>query len=274
MLKLLACLLMLIDHIGLFFASSLPDELVLFMRAAGRLAFPIFAWQLARGFTRTRNQASYFTRMAIFAFLAELVIKKAFALQGWPMDWSNVLFTFALAIGLLSGYQLATRSFHDMIASLKPVSPTPSTAPAPSRFDVRINLGGITLDPRLGLVLGSTMVVLAVVATILLKPDYGLFGLAAVLIFYLVQENYPDRDQAGKAVQFFILLNALFVLLRIFLLNWPVDWAILQLFSILAVPLCGRLERNKRPPALVKYFFYLFYPLHIYLLSILRLLIS
>ncbi len=273
MLKYLACLLMLIDHVGLFFAHRLPEELVLLLRSTGRLAFPIFAWLVARGYARTRNQARYFTRMVVFALLAELVIKKAFSLQGWPMDWSNVLFTFALALALLSGYQLATCSFHDMIASLRPVSPTPDTAPAPARYHVRLNPRGITLDPRLGLVLGCITIGLVIVTTILLKPDYGFFGLAAVFLFYIAQQKFPEKDQPKRALQLFIMLHAVFLPLRIFCSNWSLDWAILQLFSILALPLCFRYDKTRRPAAWEKYFFYLFYPLHIYLLSWLVLLL-
>jgi hypothetical protein len=270
MLKLIACLLMLIDHIGFYFAGSLPAELVVLMRAVGRLAFPIFAWLVARGYGRTRNQFIYFVRMSAFAVVSEGIIRSGHALIGLTMDWTNVLVTFALAIVVLSGYQLATHSFLDMIASLRPIPPTNNTVPTPPRYDVRINLGGIELDPRIGLPLGVLMMLLAAGATIWLKPDYGLYGIAAVLLFHIIQDRVDEKDQLKWSVQLFILLNALFVPVRVFLMHWPLDWAVLQCLSVLAIPLCYLYDKERRPAPALKYFFYLFYPLHMFLLSLLR----
>lgn len=270
MLKLIACLLMLIDHIGFYFSASLPDDLVLLMRAIGRLAFPVFAWLVARGYSRTRNPFVYFLRMSVFALLSELVIRIGHALIGLQMDWTNVLVTFALALVVISGYRIATRSFLDMIASLRPIAPTTNTLPTPPRFDVRINLGGIELDPRIGLPLGILMILLAAGAAIWLKPDYGLYGLAAVLLFYVIQDRVEENSQMKRSVQFFILLNALFVPVRIFLMRWPLDWTVLQCLSVLALPLCYLLNEGPKPKPALKYFFYVFYPLHLFLLSLLR----
>ena len=66
-LKLLACLLMLIDHVGYLF---FPDLLAL--RAVGRLAFPIFAWQIARGYRHTSHLGRYMGRLFVFALLSQI----------------------------------------------------------------------------------------------------------------------------------------------------------------------------------------------------------
>ena len=59
-LKLLAMAAMLADHIGyLFFPQAL------WMRCVGRLAFPIFAFQVAEGWYRTCNRRRYFLRLAL-----------------------------------------------------------------------------------------------------------------------------------------------------------------------------------------------------------------
>lgn len=50
MLRLLAMLTMLIDHIGVIF---FPDDIIL--RIVGRLAFPLFAWGIARGYRYTSS---------------------------------------------------------------------------------------------------------------------------------------------------------------------------------------------------------------------------
>jgi len=157
---------MLLDHVGYFFAFALPEPLVIVLRTLGRLAFPIFAWSVARGYIRTRNIFHYFLRMSIFAAMTEVLFRLMYACAGMTMASSNVLVTFSLAISLLTGFRMATRSGLDMIASLRPISPTPQTLPTATRFDVRINIGGIELDRRIGLPLGLAIMLLSMALTI------------------------------------------------------------------------------------------------------------
>lgn len=272
MLKLLACLFMLLDHIGYYFHDALPGPLVLVLRGLGRLAFPIFAWSVARGFSRTHNPLVYFVRIAVFAVLTEAAFRFMHARAGLTVSSTNVLVTFALAIVLLSGYRLACHASKDMIASLRPISPTAHPLSPENRFDVRINIGGIELDRRLGLALGLLMMFLAMVAAIFLKPDYGIYGLLTVLLFYAVHDHYPEKLWERRAVQGFVILNILFMIIRIATRETSVDWAILQCLSIAALPFCYALDRNRKPKRLTKYAFYLFYPAHIVILLAIRIL--
>ena len=61
-LKYLACLFMLIDHIGLLL---FPQIVVL--RDIGRLSFPLFAFMLANGYRHTSNYWRYLLRLVVFA---------------------------------------------------------------------------------------------------------------------------------------------------------------------------------------------------------------
>lgn len=63
----LAMLTMLIDHIGLLFFP----QITLF-RSIGRIAFPIFAWGIAKGFHYTSDRRAYFKRLLLFALLSQL----------------------------------------------------------------------------------------------------------------------------------------------------------------------------------------------------------
>jgi hypothetical protein len=67
MVFLLACITMVIDHIGLLFYpwvdlfSWFPWENEL--RVIGRLSFPLFAWGIVRGFRVTRDRTKYLKRL-------------------------------------------------------------------------------------------------------------------------------------------------------------------------------------------------------------------
>ena len=66
-LKIIACVSMLIDHIGIVFVDN-----NLFMRAVGRLAFPIFAFLLVQGLLHTSDVRRYLLRLSIFAVVSEI----------------------------------------------------------------------------------------------------------------------------------------------------------------------------------------------------------
>lgn len=68
-LKILACLLMLLDHIG--FMNLIPGYYTE-LRTIGRLAFPIFCFLLCQGFIHTRSKKNYMIRLGIGALLAEI----------------------------------------------------------------------------------------------------------------------------------------------------------------------------------------------------------
>ena len=92
-LQVLAMVTMLIDHIGL---SLLPD--IQPLRCIGRLAFPIFAWFIAEGYTRTNNFRKYLLRMALFSLLAEIPFNLMHTGDLWMPGHQNVLWTFCIAL--------------------------------------------------------------------------------------------------------------------------------------------------------------------------------
>lgn len=69
--KVIAMVSMVTDHIALYF---LKDDTFLYgvMRCVGRIAFPVFAFLIAEGFTHTRNRMRYFLTLLGFAAVSEL----------------------------------------------------------------------------------------------------------------------------------------------------------------------------------------------------------
>ncbi|MCF8018051.1 conserved membrane protein of unknown function [Petrocella atlantisensis] len=99
-LKIIACLTMLVDHIG---AILYPDMSLL--RMIGRLSFPIFAFLVAEGFHHTQNIKKYGIRLGIFALISEIPYDLAF--RGNLIDFyrQNIFFTLFLGLVCLWLYQ-------------------------------------------------------------------------------------------------------------------------------------------------------------------------
>lgn len=95
-LKLIAMACMLLDHM---WATVIPGNF--WMTCVGRIAFPIFAFQVAEGYAHTKNFKRYLLRMFLFALVSELPFN--LMAGGWWIEpfHQNVMFTFCLALLLL-----------------------------------------------------------------------------------------------------------------------------------------------------------------------------
>ncbi len=165
-LKIIAILTMTIDHIGscfgliykdnkVYFSNILEQDTYSFMRAIGRIAFPIFCYLIAEGFIYTRCLWKYALRLFIFALISQipfnlLLYKNPFYIGGYL----NVYFT--LFIGLVVIF-LADRIIDQW-------KNNPNT-----------------------IYFASCVIILICAMCIaeLLHTDYGAFGVLLIFIFYI-----------------------------------------------------------------------------------------
>ena len=75
LIKLIACITMLIDHTGFVFEeplAAIDPVLPIAFRMIGRLAFPLFAFGVAEGAVRTSSPKKYLLRMFLFMLIAQV----------------------------------------------------------------------------------------------------------------------------------------------------------------------------------------------------------
>jgi len=115
-LKLVAMITMVIDHIGYMFGEELRQPLYFMsyslfgrtdvitpdlFRIIGRIAFPIFAYMVAMGWKHTRSRKKYFQRLCLFGLVSQLPYM--FFNPGMEMHFMrlNVIILFAFSLGAL-----------------------------------------------------------------------------------------------------------------------------------------------------------------------------
>ncbi|MCJ7688602.1 MAG: conjugal transfer protein TraX [Clostridiaceae bacterium] len=236
MLKVIAVLLMLIDHTG---AVIFPDTIIL--RLIGRLSFPIFSYLIVVGYTKTKSFSKYLTRLIIFAGLSQIPFSLAFGDQSSINSFSdffnffiggsdphlNVFFTLALGL-------LAIRTWDKEESEL-----------------VKI----------------FTVLSLAIIANVF-HTDYNMYGIAMILAFYIYRDNKIKTVISQTIV--YILFDAsriLFYVYKFPSITLEIAW-FSQALSLLALIFIFKYNHKKGKD--LKYFFYAFYPLHLLVLGLIR----
>ena len=107
-LKIIALVIMLIDHIGAVIVQrtmSMPgfdhdfwNSLYWPLRNIGRLAFPVFCFLLVEGFIYTSNSKKYLERMLIFAVISEIPFNLGITGELFNLNYQNVFWELALGI--------------------------------------------------------------------------------------------------------------------------------------------------------------------------------
>ena len=145
-LKIIALISMITDHIGYAF---FPDQV--WLRAVGRLAFPLYAFLIAQGFRNTSDVRKYMLRLAIFAVVSEAPFDLVISGRVFSLEQQNVFFTLFFGLMAITLYD---------------------------RFS-REAIAGKAMLP----------VLICALAATLAGSDYGFYGVLMIFVFYVCRDR-------------------------------------------------------------------------------------
>ena len=229
-LKLLAMALMLCDHL---WATVLPGWM--WLTDIGRIAFPIFAFQVAEGFQRTHNRKDYLKRMFLFALISEIPFNYLYYSSPVFPFHQNVMFTFCIAILLM----LALEKLRGK--------------------GTGVYIIAAALSLPVGYFLGTVTMV-----------DYYGSGVVTVLIFYLCRQIPYGwiGEVAGLAFLNCKLLGGMTIPLT--LGSWTLEFPEQGLALLALIPIWLYNGRQGPHSRKIQYACYAFYPAHMLILALLR----
>ncbi|MBQ2668186.1 MAG: hypothetical protein IJF56_06130 [Clostridia bacterium] len=210
MLKLIALITMIIDHVGVIFFPQ-----YIWLRYIGRLSMPIYAFLLVQGYKHTRSFTRYVIRLAVFALLSEVPYDLLFRRTWLEFGNQNILFTLLTALLVMKLLDASAKSRNIFL------------------FLAALCVG---------------------ILPYFLHFDYGVYGVLAVLCFFLFQK-YRGID----AISYSALTYGYYMYYG----NATQLWSIASVLPVL-------LYNGKRGRVSLKYLFYAAYPVHLLLLYAIR----
>ena len=205
------------------------------MTYIGRMAFPIFAFQIAEGVVHTSNFKKYALRLLGFAVITEIPFNLFYSSRWFNPYHQNVLFT--LLLGLLAIY---------VIDKLKK-NHTPKN-----------------------IVKSVLLLLLICVGSDLGFVDYGFWGVLMVVMFYVLRD-FPFAFLAQLVAM--VLINIVFfegqvVPVEIFGKMFELPTQGFAVFSLIPIWLYG--GKKGRSSKVMQYGFYAFYPVHMIILYLIK----
>lgn len=230
MLRVIAIVLMLSDHIWAT-AMSFGD----WMTYIGRMAFPIFAFQIAEGFVHTSNLKKYILRLLSFALVSEIPFNLFYSSRVFNPYHQNVLFT--LLLGLLA---------------ITVIDKCRKCKEKRNRLKYVIALSLICIASVIGFV------------------DYGFWGMLTVVVFYILR-NFRFAWIAQLVAM--IMINVVAFEGLVFPVEFlGITFEIpSQSFAVLAlIPIWMYSGKKGKSSKIMQYGFYAFYPVHMLILYLIK----
>ena len=239
-LKLIACITMLLDHIGATLVLRMLREIPVpieqyrqwvgiyyTLRIIGRIAFPIYCFLLVEGAHHTRNPKKYGLRLFVGMLLSEIPFDLAFSKQGSVFfDWSSNSVMLTLLLGFCMIEAMKRSEGFGKIAMVLPFY-----------------------------LLAEWM-----------HTDYGGLGILIIAVFAL-SRDLPHKNLCQCLGLCLVVYPGTRAMLGSVAVN--LEW-----FAVLAlIPIFCYDGRKLTHHVIVQWEFYLFYPVHMALLALLEMLI-
>lgn len=236
-LRILACVTMLLDHIGFCFPR------LHFLRYAGRLAFPIFVFLIVNGYTHTSSRPRYALRLLLMAVISQIPFALFCHYEG-VFESFNVFFTLLCALLAVWGTDALIKGRFTRWFAFLP----------------GLLMAGLFYFDILSSDYGNKAILMALSFRYLSKKKFLLIPACFVSVFFV--------PLMGYALQLLMLLRGQEVQLVP-----PARWTVLQVLSLAAlIPVFlyngkkGASPKNPIAAKILQWSFYLFYPLHLILL--------
>jgi len=233
-LKILACVFMLIDHVGLVFFPQYE-----WMRIVGRLSYPLFAFFIAEGCRYTKNKLRRFLSVFVLGVICELVFV---VVQGQYLG--NILLTFSISILLIYLLQYAKKKYLENTKN------------------------GVLL-----FALFAVSIVLTFVFCRYVGVEYGFFGVMTPVFVTLFDDVSQDNKESFRKPRKRLLSYVVFAVSLLMMSVYNPQLGSIQLWCLLSIPLV-LLYNGEKGRYSFKYGFYIFYPLHIAVIQGIAMLIS
>ena len=232
-LHIMAMVLMFCDHL---WATVVPGND--WLTDIGRLAFPIFAFMTVEGYFHTRNLKKYVLRLFVFALISEIPFNLMLGSRIFYPIHQNVLWTFLLGIAMIRWNEKA------------------KNAPVWRRI----------------LRAASSVAVGFLVGTLTMVDYFGA-GVLMVLTFYFLRGR-KWWQFAGQLIALYYINTEI---LSGFSYQWELFgrtvWVVRQSFAVLAlIPIWLYRGRQGHHSKAFRWLCYGFYPAHMLLLALIRML--
>ena len=219
---------MCIDHIGVIF---FPRMYIL--RYIGRLAFPIFAFMISEGAKYTKNKLKYFLMIFIIGIICQLF---NYFFNGHDL-YMCIFITFSLSILLIYLLQFIKHLI--------------------------FNTKGYKVIKIIGSVIFYSLVLIAVyVLNKYIEIDYGFFGILTPVLISLVDFKGVNVTNKIKYIDNHYVRLIMLTIGLVLLAFSYIPSQFIALFSVLILLFYS----GKKGKYKMKYFFYIFYPLHLAIL--------
>lgn len=254
-LKIIACLTMLIDHSVHFFQYNIDfsPNMFLILRAIGRMAFPLFCYLMVESFFYTKKKWKHCFNILLIAFISEVFFDIVYT-HGEVINHAQQNVCFELFLGYLAIFLMNTK----------------------------LNFGSILKNDKLkelGEISVKTLAIsFMVLMAELLHFEYGITGMIFIILLS-VAHNAKEKKCGKRTYNAEIIGNFYYTLafgIFVALAFHPIYYMcyISLILVLLARSKIWKVKEVKKESKLLKLSLRYFYPIHLFLFIVIRIIIT